>query len=59
MNMSNIILIMLAILLLWGAINLDRTSQRRVVEDKVLNLMTLLRFFESLTVSLLVKRAIP
>ena len=34
MNMSNIILIMLAILLLWGAINLDRTSQRRVVEDQ-------------------------
>ena len=34
MNMSNIILIGLAILLLWGAINLDRTSQRRVVEDQ-------------------------
>ena len=34
MNMSNIILIVLAILLLWGAINLDRTSQRRVVEDQ-------------------------
>lgn len=34
MNMSNVILIVLAILLLWGAINLDRTSQRRVVEDQ-------------------------
>jgi len=34
MNMSNVILIILAILLLWGAINLDRTSQRRVVEDQ-------------------------
>ncbi len=34
MNTSNIILILLAILLLWGAINLDRTSQRRVVEDQ-------------------------
>jgi len=32
--MSNVILIVLAILLLWGAINLDRTSQRRVVEDQ-------------------------
>ena len=34
MNMGNLILIVLAILLLWGAINLDRTSQRRVVEDQ-------------------------
>ena len=34
MNTSNLILIVLAILLLWGAINLDRTSQRRVVEDQ-------------------------
>ena len=34
MNMSNVILIVLAILLLWGAINLDRKSQRRVVEDQ-------------------------
>ncbi len=34
MNMSNVILIVLAILLLWGAINLDRTSHRRVVEDQ-------------------------
>ena len=34
MNMSNVILIVLAILLLWGAINLDRTTQRRVVEDQ-------------------------
>lgn len=34
MNMSNVVLIVLAILLLWGAINLDRTSQRRVVEDQ-------------------------
>ena len=34
MNMSNVFLIVLAILLLWGAINLDRTSQRRVVEDQ-------------------------
>ena len=34
MNMGNVILIVLAILLLWGAINLDRTSQRRVVEDQ-------------------------
>ena len=34
MKMSNISLIVLALLLLWGAINLDRTSQRRVVEDQ-------------------------
>ncbi|MAK26185.1 MAG: hypothetical protein CMA02_02815 [Euryarchaeota archaeon] len=34
MNVGNILLIGLAILLLWGAINLDRTSQRRVVEDQ-------------------------
>ena len=33
MNMSNVLLIVLAILLLWGAINLDRSSQFRVVED--------------------------
>ena len=34
MNLSNVILIIAAILLLWGAINLDRTSQRRVIEDQ-------------------------
>ena len=34
MNVGNVLLIGLAILLLWGAINLDRTSQRRVVEDQ-------------------------
>ena len=34
MNVGNVLLIVLAILLLWGAINLDRTSQRRVVEDQ-------------------------
>tara|TARA_B100000674_G_C37333000_1_gene686154 strand:+ start:65 stop:586 length:522 start_codon:yes stop_codon:yes gene_type:complete len=34
MNAGNVLLIVLAILLLWGAINLDRTSQRRVVEDQ-------------------------
>ena len=33
MNMSNVLIIVLAILLLWGAINLDRSSQVRVVED--------------------------
>ena len=36
MNVGNVLLIVLAILLLWGAINLDRTSQRRVVEDQKL-----------------------
>ena len=34
MNLSNVILIIAAIILLWGAINLDRTSQRRVIEDQ-------------------------
>ena len=42
--MSNVILIVLAILLLWGAINLDRTSQRRVVEDQSAQLNDTIEF---------------
>jgi hypothetical protein len=37
MNMSNVILILLAIAFLWGAINLDRASQIRSLDEKNMN----------------------
>ena len=48
MNMSNVLLIVIAILLLWGAINLDRTSQRRIVEDQSSQLNDSIEFLRKL-----------
>ena len=49
MNVSNVVLIILAILLLWGAINLDRTSsQRRVVEEQNSTLNDSIEFLRKL-----------
>ena len=49
MNVSNVVLIVLAILLIWGAINLDRTSsQRRVVEEQNSTLNDSMEFLRKL-----------
>ena len=55
--MSNVILIVLAILLLWGAINLDRTSQRRVVEDQSAQLNDSIEILRKLRASLQARQA--
>ncbi len=48
MNMSNLLLIVLAILLLWGAINLDRSSQIRVVDEQNSQLNDSIEFLRKL-----------
>ena len=48
MNMSNVLLILLAIALLWGAINLDRSIQPRVVEEQSSQLNDSMEFLRKL-----------
>ncbi len=48
MNMSNVLLIVMAIILLWAAINLDRSSQTRIVDDQNSQLNDSIEFLRKL-----------
>ena len=48
MNMISVLLIALAVLLLWGAINLDRTTQDRVVNEQNAQLNDSIEFLRKL-----------